>query len=186
MAEIDIEEAKSLARIKTYLRLEEKARIIQKVLNNLEVNRRGYTEDGKIDSRRIEEDRLRSINQKYGFRGTFHDDFRGFIPLDPIERARICSYENLGERERCIELLAKGGDPLAVQIRMFLRDAIYEARQGLIFPVEKLILRTMTEEEYFGYLRGKLPVSRYARQDFFLPYNPTLDQFGNILVSSRA
>lgn len=67
-----------------------------------------------------------------------------------------------------ISFFAIRGDPLCIKIRKYLNSTnldefLFLKDSGIS---EKLLTRRMTEEEYFGYLNGELPVSTYVGEHY--------------------
>ena len=102
-----------------------------------------------------------------GHRRLFLNNERGGyrLTLIVVDGLAIGIYDKL----RIIENLSERGDPLSKKIgnclRLWKRDSILEDSKIL----EKLLLRTMTEKEYFRYLNGDLPIAVQDGQEYYLP-----------------
>jgi len=111
--------------------------------------------------------------------------------IDPKIGGRFYYCAHGGEEKwKVINAFANNGDPLCIKIRDYYNDRNQEIRdsyekrgiRGMRIDFvhsalgdsevpEKLLIRTMTKDEYFGILNGDLPftIDPHLKESYFLP-----------------
>lgn len=148
MVKTQIEEVSGRALAKSE-KLKNSSDLIRKVV----VNSRGWDRDCLPEQFRgsvCDYRRLVLNNEELGFDGTYTYSALQSGDLD------------YGNASRVVYRLAEKGDPLCIKMLEFLNgdsDNVYSFRYGICSKITaKIIGRTLTQEEYEGYLEGKLSV----------------------------
>jgi hypothetical protein len=78
---------------------------------------------------------------------------------------------NLTEKLTVLDAYAGRGDPLAVAARDYIHGLGYRRRDELLMAFdlpERMLRRTLTEDQYTGMLHGTLPLVASGRRRFYL------------------
>jgi hypothetical protein len=94
------------------------------------------------------------------------------IALREKDKTRRTEYNHI-----LIGAFADAGDPLCIRLKNYIIDALAErvGHEGVevMFNnsevAEKLLLRRMKQEEYFGILNGEIPFGQDGEKKYYLP-----------------